>query len=143
MKLADIMTRDYEWILPETYLEDAAYKMRQLDMGFIPIGDGERLHGVITDRDIVVRAVAEGLDAAITSVEDVMTEDVVYCYEDQDVSFAADLMAEKQIRRLVVLNRKKKLTGIVSLGDICIKCGDSEMAGNILDDISQLPISAY
>jgi CBS domain-containing protein len=142
MKLAEIMTRDPEWIRPETSLEEAACRMRELDTGFIPVGDGDRLRGIITDRDIAVRAVAEGLDTT-TPVEEVMTQNVVYCFEDQDVRDAADLMAEKQVRRMVVLDRNKNLTGIISLGDICVRCGDEEMVTNILDDISQSSILAY
>jgi CBS domain-containing protein len=142
MKLAEIMTRDPEWIRPEASLEDAACKMRELDTGFIPVGDGDRLRGIITDRDITIRAVADGMDTT-TPVEDVMTPNVVYCFEDQDVRDAAELMAEKQIRRLVVLDRNKKLTGIISLGDICVRCGDEEMVANTLDDISQSSILAY
>lgn len=143
MKIAEIMTHDPEWISPETSVEDAACKMRELDAGFIPIGDGQRLQGILTDRDIVIRAVAGGLDAAISPVEDVMTPTVIYCFDDQDVRKAADLMAEKQVRRLIVLNRDKKLTGIVSLGDICVKGGDNEMVGDALEDISQSRILTY
>jgi CBS domain-containing protein len=143
MKLAEIMSPDPEWIRPETSVEDAACKMRELDTGFILIGDGDRLQGILTDRDIAIRAVAEGLDTATTPVEDVMTPTVIYCFDDQDVRKAADLMAEKQVRRLVVLNREKKLTGIVSLGDICVRCGDNEMAGDTLEDISQSRVLAF
>lgn len=142
MKLAEIMTRDPNWIGPETSLEDAACRMRELDTGFIPVVEGGHLRGIITDRDITIRAVAEGLDST-TPIQDVMTLNVVYCFEDQDVWDAADLMAEKQIRRLVVLDRSKKLTGIISLGDICVRCGDEEMIANTLDDISQSSILVY
>lgn len=142
MKLSEIMTRDPEWIRPDDSLEDAACKMRILDTGFVPVGDGSRLQGVITDRDITIRAVAEGLDSS-NLVEDVMTPDVIYCFEDQDVQEAADIMAVKQVHRLVVLDRDKKLTGIVSLGDICVRCGDNEMIANVLNDISQSSILAY
>lgn len=142
MKIAEVMTRNPEWIRPETTVESAAARMRDLDTGFIPVGDGVRLQGVITDRDIAIRAVAEGLDAATAPVEDVMTPTVIYCYDDQDVQKAADVMAEKQVRRLIVLNRDKKLTGIVSLGDLCVRSGDHEMAGDVLDDISHAPFVA-
>ena len=135
MNITDIMTHDPEWIHPETTIEDAACKMRRLDTGFLPVGDGDRLQGILTDRDITIRAVAEGLDPATVPVEDVMTPTIIYCYEDQDVQEAADLMAEKQVHRLVVLNRDKKLTGVVSLGDVCVRCGDHEMVGDVLEDI--------
>jgi CBS domain-containing protein len=142
MQIVEVMTRDPEWIHPETTIEDAACMMRDLDTGFLPVGDGSRLQGILTDRDITIRAVAEGLDATTAPVEDVMTPSVIYCYEDQDIQRAADLMAENQVRRLIVLNRNKKLTGVVSLGDLCLRCGDHEMAGDVLDDISHVPISA-
>ena len=140
MKIADVMTPNPEWIRPETTLEDAACKMCDLDTGFLPVGDGKRLLGIITDRDITIRAVAEGLDTATAHVEDVMTPTVIYCYEDQNVEKAADLMAEKQVRRLIILNRDKKLTGVVSLGDVCVRCGDHEMAGDVLEDISYVSV---
>jgi CBS domain-containing protein len=130
MKIAEVMTRDPEWIDPEATIEEAACLMRGLDTGFLP------------DRDITIRAVAEGLDAATAPVEYVMTPSVIYCYEDQDIQRAADLMAENQVRRLLVLDRDKKLAGVVSLGDLCLRCGDHEMAGDVLDDISHVPVSA-
>ena len=141
MKIAEVMTRDPEWINPEATIEDAACMMRGLDTGFLPVGDGRRFQGILTDRDITIRAVAEGLDATTAPVEGVMTPSVIYCYEDQDIQRAADLMAENQVRRLIVLNRDKKLTGVVSLGDLCLRCGDHEMAGDVLDDISHLQIT--
>jgi CBS domain-containing protein len=142
MKIAEVMTRDPEWIDPEATIEEAACLMRGLDTGFLPVGDGSRFQGILTDRDITIRAVAEGLDVATAPVEYVMTPSVIYCYEDQDIQRAADLMAENQVRRLLVLKRDKKLAGVVSLGDLCLRCGDHEMAGDVLDDISHVPISA-
>lgn len=142
MKIAEVMTRDPAWINPDTTIEDAACMMRDLDTGFLPVGDGSRFQGILTDRDITIRAVAKGLDATTAAVEEVMSPSVIYCYEDQDIQRAADLMAENQVRRLIILNRAKKLTGVISLGDLCLKCGDHEMAGDVLDDISHVPISA-
>lgn len=143
MKIAEIMTCEPKWVRRDTSVEDAACKMREMDTGFIPVGDGESLQGIVTDRDIAIRVVARGLDAAVTSVEDVMTPTIIYCFDDQDVRKAADLMAEKQVRRLIVLNREKMLTGIVSLGDICVRCGDSEMVGDALEDISHSLAMAF
>src|SRR5512138_1557443 len=116
MQLRDVMTRNVEIISPEATLAQAAEKMRQLNVGPLPVCDGRRLQGMITDRDVTVRATAEGSDPRATKVRDVMTPGVVYCFEDQDVREAAQLMQQKQIRRLLVLDRNKDLVGIVSLG---------------------------
>jgi CBS domain-containing protein len=112
--------------------------MRDMDIGPLPVcGDNDRLVGMLTDRDITVRAVAEGQDPRTAKVRDAMTPDIVYCFEDQDVSEAAQLMKDQQIRRLVVLNRDKRLVGIVSLGDLAVETGDERLAGNTLEAVSE------
>jgi CBS domain-containing protein len=111
--------------------------MKDLDMGPLPVcGDNDRLVGMVTDRDITVRAVAEARDPRTTTVQDVMTPDVVYCFEDQDVREAAKLMQEHQVRRLVVLTRDKRLAGIVSLGDLAVETGDERLAGKTVEQVS-------
>jgi CBS domain-containing protein len=111
--------------------------MKDLDVGPLPVcGDSDRLVGMITDRDITVRGVAEGCDPRTTAVKEVMTPDVVYCFEDQDVQEAARLMQQHQIRGLVVLNRDKRLTGIVSLGDLAVETGDAGLAGKTVEQVS-------
>jgi CBS domain-containing protein len=138
MNVKDVMTRGVKCTHPSTTLQEAARMMRDLDVGPLPVcGDNERLVGLLTDRDIAVRAVADGQDPRTTTVRDVMTPDIVYCFEDQDVSEAARLMKEHQIRRLVVLNRDKRLVGIVSLGDLAVDAGDDAMAGNTLEAVSE------
>jgi CBS domain-containing protein len=92
---------------------------------------------MLTDRDITVRATAEGCDPKTTKVEDVLTPDVIYCFEDQDVQEAARLMKENQIRRLVVLNRDKRLVGIISLGDLAVETGDEQLTGETLERVSE------
>src|SRR3989440_1225274 len=114
MKVKDVMTRGAECVRPEATLQEAAQKMKSLDVGPMPVCDGDRLVGMLTDRDITVRAVAQGFDPKTTKVRDVMSPDVFWCFEDQDVREAAKLMQEKQIRRLLVLSHDKRLTGIVS-----------------------------
>ena len=137
MQVSKVMTRDAECVRPDTTLQEAARKMRDLDVGPLPVcGDNDRLVGMITDRDITVRAVAEARDPRTTTVQDVMTPDVVYCFEDQDVQEAARLMRENQVRRLVVLNRDKRLVGIVSLGDLAVETGDEKLAGRTLEHVS-------
>src|SRR5215210_8754906 len=103
MQLKDVMTRDVEMVRPDSTLVEAARKMKDLDIGPIPVCDDNEILGMVTDRDIATRAVAEGRDPAHTLVRDVMTPDVLYCFEDQDVNEAARLMQQRQVRRLLVL----------------------------------------
>lgn len=127
--------RDVEVVRPDATVETAAEKMKSLDVGPLPVCDGDRLVGMLTDRDIVVRAIAEGRDPKRTMVRDIMTQEVVYGFEDQDVAQAARLMEEKQVRRLVVLSRDKRLVGIVSLGDLAVETGDKALAGEVLEKV--------
>lgn len=136
MLLRDVMTASVEVISPFTPLQEAAEKMRIFDAGSLPICDGKKVLGMLTDRDIVIRAVAKGLHPEQTMVSDVMSEDVVYLYEDQDVAEAARLMEDRQIRRLLVLNREKELVGILSLGDLA-QHADHELSGHVLEQVSE------
>jgi CBS domain-containing protein len=133
----DIMTRDVEVVHPEATLWEAAQKMAALDVGMLPVRSGDQLVGMLTDRDITVRATAEGRDPKTTRVHEVMTPEVVYAFEDDDVSAAAQIMTEQQIRRLVVLNQSKQLVGIVSLGDLAVHTGDAQQAGETLEGVSE------
>lgn len=137
MKLKDIMTPNVEVIAPDATVEEAASKMKQLNVGMLPVCDGNRLKGMLTDRDVTVRATAAGREPKTTKVGEVMTPDVVYCFEDQDVGEAAKLMADKQIRRLVILNRNKDLVGIVSLGDLAVDSGDETLIARTVEGISE------
>jgi len=137
MQLKEIMTHGVNAVPPDATLKEAAEKMKNLDIGPLPVCDGEQLVGMLTDRDITVRAVAEGRDPTKAKVRDVMTSDIVYCFEDQSVEEAAKLMEEKQIRRLPVLNRNKWLVGIVSLGDLAVSSGDQKLAGEVLEQVSE------
>jgi len=131
------MTTGVEVIDPDGTLQEAAARMKSLDVGMLPVCDNGKLEGMITDRDITVRAIAEGEDPTIIRVRDVMTPDVFYCYDDQLVLDAARLMQERQVRRLIVLNRDKRLVGVVSLGDLAVETGDEEMAGQALEAVSE------
>jgi CBS domain-containing protein len=137
MKLKEIMTSDVEIVSPETILQTAAQKMRDLDVGSLPVCDGRRLVGMLTDRDITVRATAEGRHPGQTRVEEAMTQDLVFCYEDQDEQDAALAMEQYQIRRLPILNRNKHLVGILSLGDLAVDTTDRNLAGEALEEISK------
>src|SRR5258706_8406610 len=121
MLLKDVMTRNVEEIPPQMTLKDAAAKMKSLDVGALPVCENNKLVGMITDRDIATRAVAQGLDPTETCACDAMTSGVVYCYEDQDTREAARIMEENQIRRLLVFDRNQGAVGIVSLGDIATR----------------------
>jgi CBS domain-containing protein len=137
MRVKDIMTREVESISPKSTLQEAAAKMKARDIGPLPVCENDRLVGMITDRDITVRATAEGENPTTVQVRDVMTPDILYCFEDQDVADAARLMQENQVRRLVVLNRDKQLVGILSLGDVAVDSDDEELAGNTLEAVSE------
>ena len=136
MQVSQILTREVETISPDTSVKEAAQRMRSMDVGSLPVCDGRRLLGMVTDRDITVRVTAEGRDAASTPVQEAMTPDVCFVFEDQDVQEAARLMEERQIRRLPVLSRDKKLVGILALGDIA-QTGQDRLSGDALQQISQ------
>jgi CBS domain-containing protein len=137
MQLKDVMTPGVEVIAPEASIYEAATKMCHLDIGPLPVCDGERLIGMLTDRDITVRAVAAGRDPLTTHVRDVMTPDVVYGFDDQDVQDAARLMEQYQIRRLPVLNRSKQLVGMVALGDLAVHAGTQPVTAEVLEQVSE------
>ena len=137
MHLREIMTTDVEVIQPESPVTEAARRMKSLDVGALPVCDGRRLLGMITDRDITVRATAEGRDPDTTLVRDCMSPEIVYCFEDQDPKEAERIMQEKQIRRLAVLTREKQLAGIVALGDLATKTGDIQQVGRTVREVSQ------
>jgi CBS domain-containing protein len=118
MQVSEIMTRDVETIPPDASLQQAAAAMEALGVGSLPVCDGERLVGAITDRDIVIRGVAAGLSPVEAQVKDCMTEDIAYAYCDEEADEVLDRMKTLQIRRLAVLDRDKMLAGIVSIGDI-------------------------
>jgi CBS domain-containing protein len=135
MKVSEVMTRDVRLIEPIQTIRDAARLMAELDAGLMPVREGDRLVGMITDRDIAVRAVAEG-KGPDTPVREVMTEDVKYCYEDDDTEDVARNMADIQVRRLPVLTHEKRLVGITSLGDMAVT-DRSGWAGEAVAGISQ------
>ncbi len=137
-KIKDVMTSGVETVSPGTTLREAAQKMRDLNVGPLPVCDGQKLAGIITDRDIVVRGIAMGHDPNTSKVSDVLTPDVEYCYEDDSIEKAAKYMGEKQIRRLMVVDTNKNLVGIISLGDISQEVSGRK-AGEALEEISELP----
>jgi CBS domain-containing protein len=137
MKIREIMTPDVQCIQPGDTLVEAAGLMRQLDVGVLPVCENGQVVGMLTDRDIAIRAVAQGRDPTKTTVRDTMTPGVVYhVLEDQDVEDAIRIMEQHQVRRAPVLNREEKLVGIVSIGDIAVET-NTALSGEALKEVSQ------
>jgi CBS domain-containing protein len=137
MKIKDVMTKSVETVRPDQTLQEAASRMKSLDVGPMPVCDNDRLVGMLTDRDIVVRAAADGKDIRTTKVREAMTSEVVVCAEDDDVKDAAKKMKDRQIRRLVVVDGQQRVAGIVSLGDIAVDTSDEKMSGRVLEEVSK------
>jgi CBS domain-containing protein len=136
MLVQEIMTRGAECISLDGTVREAAEKMRQRNVGTLPVLDRGRLVGVVTDRDITVRATALGWRPECTPVRDVMTPQILFCFDDQDVTEAAALMRDKQVRRLVVLDREQRITGILSLGDLAC-AHDGPLVAQTLEAVCQ------
>lgn len=135
MQVCDAMTRDVRIAHPEQTLHDVARIMAECDVGALPVGEKDRLVGIITDRDIAVRAVAEGKSPDATRVREIMSQNVKYCFEDEDIAEVAHNMGEIQVHRLPVLNHDKRLVGIVALADIA-NCEGMDPAGDAICGIS-------
>ena len=136
MKIADVMTPDVQTVKPDQTIREAATFMLRADAGSIPVCDGEKLVGMVTDRDIAVRAVAEGMGPD-TPVRETMSAEILYCYEDEDVEDVAAKMSDRQVRRMPVVSREdNSLIGIVSLGDLS-DAGENDIAALALDGITQ------
>jgi len=118
MQLREIMTRDVEVIRPETPVSDAAQRMRSLDLGALPVCEGQRLVGMVADRNITIRASAYGHDPNTAPVRNYMSSDLICCFEDQDIKEAKQLMRQRRVRRLPVLTRARQLAGMVTLDDL-------------------------
>lgn len=136
MKVSEAMTHDVRLVRPDQTLRSAARLMAEMDIGALPVQENDRLVGMITDRDIAVRGMAEGLgpDALVSEV---MTLDVKYCYDDQSIDQVTRNMADIQVRRLPVVNREKRLVGILSLGDVACEDSTVDEAGIALSGVSQ------
>ena len=136
MKVEAYMNTDIRIASPAQPIHDAARTMKEIDAGFLPVGENDRLVGIVTDRDIIVRALAEG-KGPDTPVRDVMTQEVLYCFEDQELDDVARNIADIKVRRLPVMNREKRLVGILALGDMARKANGSDPAADALRAISQ------
>jgi CBS domain-containing protein len=142
MKIQEIMTSNVKVARPNESIQCAARAMRSLDVGVLPVCDGERLVGMLTDRDIAIRAVADGTDPKSSLVKDSMSPEIIYCFEDDDAHEAEHVMQERKIRRLPVLNRNKRLVGIISLGDLATRTHEAQTVGETLEKVSErsLPV---
>ncbi len=135
MKVKDVMHKGAEWVTPETAVSDIAQRMRDLDIGAIPVGENDRLIGMVTDRDIACRGVANGQDSASLTARDVMSKGIFYCNDSEDLEDALRIMEQKQVRRLPVINDKKRMVGMLSIGDV----GDAashELTGEVVAAVS-------
>jgi len=137
MKVREIMSHNVATIRPEAVLQAAAETMRACDIGALPVCDGPGIIGFITDRDITINAVAQGMDPKTTPVRDAMTYGAVFCYDDQDVAEAARVMQEQQIRRLPVMSHDEQLVGIVALADVARGNTDDNTTARTLEQISR------
>ena len=137
MKINEIMARNVECIPPTLPISKAAEKMRDHDIGFLPVCEHNRVVGTVTDRDITIRSVAQGRDPRLAPVSEIMTQTVFNCYEDQDVEAVAKAMQDDEVRRMLIFDRSDKLIGVVSLGDIARITGERNLAGETLGEIAE------
>jgi CBS domain-containing protein len=136
MQIQDVMTADVSFVKPDTPILEIARKMRDHDIGSTPVVENDQVVGMVTDRDIVVRLVADGGDLRVKTAGDAMSPGVLYCFGDETVEAVLENMGDQQIRRLPVVNREKRLIGVVSLGDLALS-GKRRAAGEALQEISQ------
>lgn len=132
-----IMTRDFEIILPETTIQEAAAMMEKLNVGILPVIDGEHVAGTVTDRDICIRGVAYGADPVRKQVYEIMSTNIVTCHEDDSLEHVVNLMEEHQLRRILVLNAQDKLVGICALADIATHTESVPYASELLIEVSR------
>jgi CBS domain-containing protein len=137
MKVSQIMSRNVECIGLDASIKDAAERMRSIDVGFLPVCEGNQVVGTLTDRDITIRHVADGQNPYRVKARDIMTPDALYCYEDEDVQAVASYMKEHEVRRVLIFDRSQQLVGVVSLGDVSKTEGEEELAGETLRDIAE------
>jgi CBS domain-containing protein len=137
MRIKEIMTSEVEVIPESTSLVEAAQLMKKLNVGSLPVVEAGKVIGILTDRDIVIRSTAMGHDPNEVTAKDIMTPQPDYCYFDQDVKEVANLMGEKKIRRLPVLDREMQLVGIISLGDLATEADKNNLSGETLEKISK------
>lgn len=134
-KVADIMHSGVEWVSPDARLSEVARIMKDKDIGAVPVGEDDRLVGMVTDRDLAVRALANGKDPAALTARDVMSRPIVYCRADESIEDAVRVMEARRIRRLPVINDEKRMVGMISLGDIS-ECGHRDLTAEVVSAVS-------
>ena len=135
MKVKDAMHKGAEWVQPNTPVPDLAKRMREHDIGALPVGENDKLIGMVTDRDIVCRGLTNGKDVAKLTARDLMTKTIVWCRDDEDLDDAIRIMEDKRIRRLPVIDKNKRMVGMLSLGDVS-HAGKSKLSGELLTAVS-------
>jgi len=135
MKVKDVMHRGVTWVEPTTTIREIARMMRDNDIGSVPVGENDRLVGIVTDRDIICRGVADGADFSALSARDVMSKPIIYCRADDELEYAIRIMEKNKIRRLPVIDKGKRLAGMLALGDIS-EIGGREKAGEVMRSVS-------
>lgn len=136
MKIENIMTDTVRSLSPDSSVQEAAQLMKRHDIGVLPICDNNRVVGIVTDRDIVIRIVATGIDAGKTPLHRIMSSDVVYCFDTDDIYDVARLMEARQVRRIPILNANLQLAGIVSIGDMAVRAQNTDLVGETLQQVS-------
>ena len=137
MKISEIMSRNVECIEPDTSIKDAAEKMRSIDVGFLPVCEDGHIIGTLTDRDITIRHVADGQNPYRVEARDILTPNVFYCFEDQDIEEVGRYMQQHEVRRVLIFDHTQQLVGVVSLGDISKAAGEEHLAGETLKEIAE------
>jgi len=135
MKVKDVMHRGVAWVEPNTSIREIARMMRDSDIGSVPVGENDRLVGIVTDRDIICRGIADNADSNGLTARDVMSKPIIWCRADDELEYALRIMEKNRIRRLPVIDENKRLTGILALGDIS-EIGGQEMAGEVMRSVS-------
>lgn len=135
MKVKSAMHKGAEWVSPTTSVTEVAQKMKKLDVGSIPVGDKDKLIGMVTDRDITCRGLANGHDISKLTARDVMTKGIVYCQDDEELDDALRIMEQKKVRRLPVINDKKRMVGMLSIGDVS-HATSRELSGELITAVS-------
>jgi CBS domain-containing protein len=136
MKVKDAMHEGVQWVEPTASVHQLAQLMCDHDIGAIPIGENDRLIGMVTDRDLVCRCLAQGLDPATATARDVMTKGIIFCRDEEDLDDAVRIMEIKQVRRLPVINGDKRMTGMLSLGDVS-HTGSHELTGEVMECVAE------
>lgn len=137
MKIKEVMTPNVETVDADVSLRACAEKMKSLDVGILPVLEDQRIVGVVTDRDITIRAVAEGKDVEQSPVREIMTQEVEIVSEEQEAEEAARLMKRNQIRRVLAVDSNDRLVGMLSLGDLAVHSGDRDLAAEVLERVSE------